>query len=827
MDKKEYYNTCEKCGRPMAYATKPKCNYCNECMGEYCGCKLGRIKEVEPSCDNKAVIPSVTVESVEGITNLANCLVHVEDINTTFYVDDKHRIMITWAGPVNIPGYDLVNNPNHYKNQIVTDIDQKIAVIYDNKGNGFTFAIDQDADFTDAVNAKLDEMAEDGTLGEIVAQYVADNIVFGFDTVADMKASTDLVAGNYARTLGYYTKNGGGDALYYISDDSTLVDNGGSVIALDSGLSAVLLPEKNARLSQFGIDATHNSNINNFIAYVNNNSLVSGIEFDPGVMYSLDLVMAFTKQDLEIIGNGATILLSNTTRRDNLFQISATNSCTIKDLTIDGSAMPQDQWSIQSVSNYSYRRCFYITSPTIQATNIRIKNVWGQGLQLYGYENVDIKDCVFDKIGGDFWYHDADTGAFDFCGDAVYLSGHAKDANVNISNCIFIGYENSDATKNDSRCGIVLENLAGYTMTGLITNLNVSNTIIKNFSRPLHHEAYQSLTHMRFNNCELLKASCFMASNRTYTDLVITNSVITYHNAINYLGSSAFRYMNARIENCDITLSDAIENALGHDSNIVYKDCTINNVIKRLNNGSIKCELIGCTLNFNEGYAATTYLTVGTPMTYRNCVFNKTTQLLSTNVASGQISNIYGCTFNNIFPTFRPIFRDFDSVLDLTTEPGNLTFYTRRIYANGTVRVNDNVVSVPNMGGVLAATETANTDGNTTYTAFNSSTLPIIPATLPANVVLRRNTKYLMIMYGTNDSVFKYNTTFENFYYTDLTFDTSGVGSIGTINTQGAIPANNVLSFDTGAGTVAQSGTLATNYLTWILPYEYKEKLGL
>ena len=48
----------------------------------------------------KAVIPSITVDSVDGITNLANCFVHVTSINTTFYIDDKHRPMIIWAGPV-------------------------------------------------------------------------------------------------------------------------------------------------------------------------------------------------------------------------------------------------------------------------------------------------------------------------------------------------------------------------------------------------------------------------------------------------------------------------------------------------------------------------------------------------------------------------------------------------------------------------------------------------------------------------------------------------------------------------------------------------------
>lgn len=59
----------------------------------------------------KAVIPAITVDTVEGIINLANCFVHVTTINTTFYIDDKHRPMIIWAGPVELPdGYDLEAN---------------------------------------------------------------------------------------------------------------------------------------------------------------------------------------------------------------------------------------------------------------------------------------------------------------------------------------------------------------------------------------------------------------------------------------------------------------------------------------------------------------------------------------------------------------------------------------------------------------------------------------------------------------------------------------------------------------------------------------------
>lgn len=60
------------------------------------------IRNKQPDCLAKAVIPSITVDTTEGLTNLANCFVHVTSINTTFYIDDKHRPMIIWAGNVEV-----------------------------------------------------------------------------------------------------------------------------------------------------------------------------------------------------------------------------------------------------------------------------------------------------------------------------------------------------------------------------------------------------------------------------------------------------------------------------------------------------------------------------------------------------------------------------------------------------------------------------------------------------------------------------------------------------------------------------------------------------
>lgn len=100
---------CNQCGRSFK-PVKPGCNFCDSCFEEYKYTMPACIRNQAPDCKAKAVIPSVTTQTVDGLTNLANCFVHVTDINTTFYVDDKHRVMITWAGPVEIDAYDIETN---------------------------------------------------------------------------------------------------------------------------------------------------------------------------------------------------------------------------------------------------------------------------------------------------------------------------------------------------------------------------------------------------------------------------------------------------------------------------------------------------------------------------------------------------------------------------------------------------------------------------------------------------------------------------------------------------------------------------------------------
>jgi len=102
-----------------------------------CGCSSchrGAIRYREPGCPMVAVIPAITVDDVSGIKNIADCFVHVSNINTTFYIDDKHRMMITWAGPVEADDYDYKNNPLHLRSQTVYDFSNNRAIYYNKTG---------------------------------------------------------------------------------------------------------------------------------------------------------------------------------------------------------------------------------------------------------------------------------------------------------------------------------------------------------------------------------------------------------------------------------------------------------------------------------------------------------------------------------------------------------------------------------------------------------------------------------------------------------------------------------------------------------------------
>lgn len=132
---------CETCGRAWLNCDQPACS-CATPIGtaEYSCHTMGNIRKKDPSCD-AATIPTITVDTIDGIKNLSDCFVHVTSLNSTFYIDDKHRIVTAWRGIVEAEEYDLDENKLNLRGQLLfTTVENEegeevpITVYYDNQG---------------------------------------------------------------------------------------------------------------------------------------------------------------------------------------------------------------------------------------------------------------------------------------------------------------------------------------------------------------------------------------------------------------------------------------------------------------------------------------------------------------------------------------------------------------------------------------------------------------------------------------------------------------------------------------------------------------------
>lgn len=102
----------------------------NEYGEKVCGC----VRKCKPFKCPQCIIPTVITDSVENLREFSGCFVHVSDINTTYYIDDHHRTIITWAGPLEIDDYDYENNPLRLRSQTVYDFANNLAIYFNKVG---------------------------------------------------------------------------------------------------------------------------------------------------------------------------------------------------------------------------------------------------------------------------------------------------------------------------------------------------------------------------------------------------------------------------------------------------------------------------------------------------------------------------------------------------------------------------------------------------------------------------------------------------------------------------------------------------------------------
>ena len=111
-------------------------------------------------------------------------------------------------------------------------------------------------DVQEEIDHKLDEMADDGTLQEIVGAYLQANVAWTFDSVADMQDADNLIAGSYAQTIGFYSANDGGGAIYLIRElETSETANGITTFEVGSLIAELVESSAQINLKQYGLCA--------------------------------------------------------------------------------------------------------------------------------------------------------------------------------------------------------------------------------------------------------------------------------------------------------------------------------------------------------------------------------------------------------------------------------------------------------------------------------------------------------------------------------------------------------------------------------------------
>lgn len=254
-------------------------------------------------------------------------------------------------------------------------------------------------DVQEEINNKLDQMAEDGTLQEIITAYIQANVAWTFDTVADMKSATNLVAGSYAQTLGYHAKNDGGASLYYISNSGTA--NEYNVIAVGS-LYANLVNNATIRPEQFGAYGDYTHDDSTALQAVFDYAKV--VEFSPKTYKCFNLTCDYADKTLILHGNGATLKRPNlsiapynytVTQMRGVKTITFNTSFEFKDITFDNDCF--EMWSIEDGNAQSQSASVYINNATTWFTgsveNCHFLNSAGAGILLNNYCKIDIRNC--------------------------------------------------------------------------------------------------------------------------------------------------------------------------------------------------------------------------------------------------------------------------------------------------------------------------------------------------------------------------------------------------------------------------------------------------
>lgn len=186
----------------------------------------------------------------DAITNYELLCKVIEELNKVIYNQNE----VQELGTELVNYYNaLVDALNEAINEFESDITGDFNDLKNYVDNYF------DNNFPQLVSNKLDEMAEDGTLENLLNDAV--HLIKVYNSLSDLlEESSSMVDGLTVKTLGYHALNDGGSAFYKIrTKTESDIPDGGLLVAVGDSLVAELQYDSVIYAKQYGCygDNTH------------------------------------------------------------------------------------------------------------------------------------------------------------------------------------------------------------------------------------------------------------------------------------------------------------------------------------------------------------------------------------------------------------------------------------------------------------------------------------------------------------------------------------------------------------------------------------------
>ena len=656
-------------------------------------------------------------------------------------------------------------------------------------------------DVQEEINNKLDQMAEEGTLQEIIAAYIQANVSWTFDNVAEMKSASNLIDGSFAQTLGYYQANDGGASIYKITE----AEPSGYYETLNSGVYASPIYRDSVNVECFG--AKGNGSEDDTTAIIN---AVTNVPDNTNVVLS----KTYKTTDTIEITHPITITGGGTVKpviSESKLAFKVTGNIIFDNITIDGELNTQDQFGQDVFTDLVLLTGIRITNSTnVTINNVTLKNYYGDAIEFFGYSLINITNCLVDNVGG-HWYVNNQYDAF---GDGFYFGGTNGESYINIDNCILNGkYKNTTL----SRCGVCVENLT--TMIDTVTHINMNNTKLNQYDRIIHIEANRGEVWINGANDTLHGNAIFNLTGAVSTiekaHLTLDNSIISY-TGNDYSGTRGLRAFTIAITNSKIDASTT--GAIGNYGTVGYYDnCEFNGITNKLmcvTNGNLTIK--NSTLNFAE---AVSYIFYGSNIiTFDKCTFNGVGDSFLN--SSNERCDVYSCKFNSFVVRGMVgrinCFKDLNSVINMS---GNFTMSTayKITYRAASFYIDGALQFLPNIGSSIPLNNIKKLSYVTRRDVPASGTIPILP-TWDTDNGYRANSRYILISVSTNDWLSEAQARgFNNVYYNYITTDNNGTPTIGNTQQKGTVGSSYAFTIDDTNHTFARSGNLSSMCISFLL----------